>query len=214
MFVRKGLAGQVRRGPTLLLPEVPEHLLETVRLFAPEARRQDGMIVAGSAVLRGPFEMTPWLARWARIPDGWPIAYTGRGPDGLFSGLARRLGGLWFRDGRPVPSRDDEDQTVTVYLPRRPDPEVLTRLVEDVTHTATPDTDLYSGGVVSLLVRRVNERHVTCDLQSSDAHRLGRTALAIAREFGGVALDGDGYRITAPEDLRPVPRQRGRASER
>jgi len=30
----------------------------------------------------------------------------------------------------------------------------------------------------------------------------------------GVALDGDGYRITAPEDLRPVPRQRGRASER
>lgn len=204
----------MRRGPTLLLPEVPERLLETVRLFAPEARQEDGSVVAGSAVLQGPFAVTPWLARWARVPEGWPVAYLGEGPDGLFAGLARRLGGLWFQNGRPVPFRDDEDQTVTVYLPRRPDPAMLTGLVEDATHTATPDTDLYSGGAVSLLVRQVHERHVTCDLHSSDAHRLGRTALAIAREFGGVALDGDGYRITAPEDLKPVPGQRGRASER
>ena len=214
VHVRKGLAWRVRRGPTLLLPEVPQRLLETVRLFAPEARQQDGVVVAGSALLKGPFEVTPRLARGARLPDGWAVAYVGEGPHGLVAGLARRLGGLWFQDGKAVTYREDEDQTVTVYLPRRPEPERLASLVEDVTHTATPDTDLYSGGLVSLLVRKVHEHHVTCDLHSSDAQRLGRTALAIAREFGGVALDGDGYRITAPEDLKPVPQQRGRASER
>ncbi|WP_157963511.1 hypothetical protein [Actinocorallia populi] len=213
MRVRKGLARRVRRGPTLLLPEVPQRLLETVRLFAPEARQEEGVVVAGSALLEGPFEVTSRLARLAELPEGWAVAYVGEGPDGLVAGLARRLGGLWFQNGRPVAYRDDEDQTVTVYLPRRPDPERLTSLVENTTYTATPDTDLYSGGLVSLLVQKVHEHHVTCDLHSADAHRLGHTALAIAREFGGVALDGDGYRITAPEDLKPVPRQRGRASE-
>lgn len=214
MYVRKGLARRIRRGPTLLLPEVPERLLETVRLFAPEARQEIGTVTAGPAVLRGPFEVTPWTARRARIPEGWPVAYVGEGSDNLVAGLARRLGGLWFQNGGPAPSRDEEDQTVTVYLPCRPDPERLTSLVGDATHTDAPGTDLYSGGLVSLVVRRVHEHHVTCDLHSPDPHRLGSTALAIAREFGGIALDRDGYRITAPEDLKPVPRQWGRASER
>ncbi|MEO3786069.1 hypothetical protein ABGB12_22295 [Actinocorallia sp. B10E7] len=193
---------------------MPERLLETVRLFAPEARQENGAVMAGPAMLRGPFEVTPRLARRARLPEGWPVVYLGEGSDQLVAGLARRLGGLWFRDGRPAPSRDEEDQTVTVYLPRRPDPARLTSLVEDSTHTAAPGTDLYSGGLVSLLVRKIHEHHVTCDLHCPDTHRLGSTALAIAREFGGIVLDCDGYRVTAPEDLRPVPRQRGRASER
>jgi hypothetical protein len=214
VHVLNGLARQVRRGPTLLLPQVPERLLETVRLFAPQARQERGRIVAGAGVLRGPFQVTPWLARRARVPGGWHVAYLGEGPDGMMSGLARRLGGLLFQDGRPVPCRADEEQTVTVHLFRRPDPAEIRNIVADVTHTATRDTDLYSGGLVSLLIRKIHEHQVTCDLHSADAHRLGRTALALVRCFGGVALDCDGYRITAPEDLKPVPRQRGRASER
>ncbi len=214
MHVLSGLARQVRRGPTLLLPEVPERLLETARLFAPEARQEDGLVIAGPGTLRGPFAVTSRLARRARLPSGWPVAYVGKGPDGFFAGLARRLGGVWFQDGRAVPFRDEEDQTVTVYLPRRPHPDLIAALVNDATHTGTSGTDLYSGGTVSLLVREFHERRVTCDLRSADAHRLGRTALALAREFGGVALDGDGYLITAPEDLRPAPWRRGRASER
>ena len=127
--------------------------------------------------------------------------------------LASRIA-TWPRSASPEPAIWISASPTLPLALMLPEPAMLTGLVEDATHTATPDTDLYSGGIVSLLVRQVHERHVTCDLHSSDAHRLGHTALAIAREFGGVALDGDGYRITAPEDLKPVPRQQGRASER
>ncbi|GAB3278999.1 hypothetical protein GCM10027589_05340 [Actinocorallia lasiicapitis] len=220
----------MRRGPVLLLGGMPARglLLETVRLFAPGAENDgDDRIVAGGTVLHGPIEVTEALARRARLPEGWPVAYRadGDGEDGLVAGLAHRLGGLVFAEGRTLPGRDPGYHLVTVYLAERPEPERFARIVSpytgSVTHTGVPGMDLYSGGRVSALVRAVDgpvppaaaagRWELTCDLSETSAElndqlalEVGRTALVIAREFRGVPLDCDGYRITEPRDLLPT----------
>lgn len=224
-----GLARRVRKGPTLLLSEVPEHqrLLETVRLFAPRACADEaGVIQAGDGALRGPIEVTPSLVRQARLPVGWPVAYVGEREQSLVPGLAHRLGGLSFEEGRPKPRRDVDHYHVTVYLPVRPDPSRLTTLISpyagSVTHTDAPGMDLYSGGQVSALLRPSDARRphalegldgplMTCDLSETTtdaagaqlALRVAETALVIAHEYGGVVLDCDNYRVVEPKDLLP-----------
>ncbi|GAA3237004.1 hypothetical protein GCM10010468_71580 [Actinocorallia longicatena] len=223
------MARRVRRGPTLLLSDVPgrERLLDTVRLFAPEARVDGGVVWAGDSGLHGPVEVTPKLLRQARLPGGWPVLYVSSGDEGLVGGLAHRLGGIVFAGGRVLPGRDADHHLVTVYLARRPDPGRFSELVSPyaggVTHTGVPGMDLYSGGRISALVRAVEGAappavgagawELTCDLSETaadpaGAHRLalevGRTALVIAAEFDGVPLDCDGYRITEPRDLLPA----------
>jgi hypothetical protein len=186
MALIDGAARRVRRGSTLLLPYVPDpaQVLETVRLFHPAAeQRGDTIRTVDGIALRGPVVITPGAARRAGIPPGWPVAYVSRGDSEVVPGLAHRLGGRWFHDGRPVRGRDTDHHQATVYLTERPDPDSLSALlapyaapltessqelkeVEGVTvrygiaHSRVRDTgiDLYVGPRIAGLVRPAEER--------------------------------------------------------
>jgi hypothetical protein len=185
MALIDGAARRVRRGSTLLLPYVPEpeHVLETVRLFHPAAeQRGDTIRTVDGVALRGPFSITPRVARRAGIPPGWPVAYVSRRGAELVPGLAHRMGGRWFHDGRPIRRRDADHHRATVYLPMRPEPASLAALLgpyasavtgfrelteaEDVvifggiayTQVKGGDVELYVGARIAGVVRPAAER--------------------------------------------------------
>jgi hypothetical protein len=185
MALIDGAARRVRRGSTLLLPYVPapEQVLETVRLFHPAAeQRGDTIRTSDGIALRGPVAITPRVARRAGIPPGWPVAYVSKRGAELVPGLAHRMGGRWFHDGRPIRRRDADHHRATVYLPARPEPASLSALLlpyaspvtgsrqlkeaEDVvmldgiayTQVKGGGVDLYVGGRIAGLVRPATER--------------------------------------------------------
>ncbi|WP_067178557.1 hypothetical protein [Microtetraspora niveoalba] len=211
------LARQLRKGPTLLLPYIPDPaaVLETVRLHAPEAGPYgDGLKAGDNVWLRGPIALTPELAAKAGIPLGWQAAYvagniddeTGGGydlPMALTAGLAERLKGqvhprepeppadlAEVTGGRPVPVADLVESLADEL------PGLTARAVAEGVTLLTCE-----GSPVEILVEEDEDEtgYTICvDDGVTGPGLIGtarRAALVIAGRGGGIARDHNGFLI-------------------
>ncbi len=210
-------ARRLRKLPAVVFPDVPVRLLDTVRLFDPDAAAvEDGITFGAGVRLSGPYPVTPELAAKVNIPEGAAYAASDGGPfqTWLMRGLARRYGGYAHLPHRSI--EDDPAEIVVVHTPRRVRPEELAALVPSLT-VQKPEAD----GSVFLSSQKL---HIRCDGPgveslrwllplalgplrgepdlhgyrfSGDARVAMSTALELARRTGGVATDRDRFRVDA-----------------
>ncbi|WP_066947462.1 hypothetical protein [Microtetraspora fusca] len=212
------LARRLRKGPTLLLPYVPDPaaVLEVVQLHASDARPYgDGLRVGGNVRLQGPITVTPELATKAGIPAGWQTAYVAGNiddeeggeydrPMALAAGLAERLNGTVHPRG-PEPPADLAEVTGGRPVPIA---ELIASLAEELPGLtaramAGGVTVLSCGGSPIEIVVEEDEDEVGYSVCVDDgvhgpglAETARRVALTIAARGGGVARDHNGFLIT------------------
>lgn len=121
-------ARRLRKVPAVVLPQVPpaDSLLQSVRLFDPDATSVDGGVAFGAGVrLSGPHPVDDGLAAKTGLPHGYAFVATDSGPfpNWLARGLAHRFGGHAHLPQEAIV--DDATEVVIVHTPRRVSPEEL-----------------------------------------------------------------------------------------
>ncbi|MFF3668216.1 hypothetical protein [Microtetraspora malaysiensis] len=211
------LARRLRKGPTLLLPYVPDpaSVLEVVRLHAPDARPYgDGLRVGGNVRLRGPIALPPGLAARAGIPAGWQTAYVAGNiddeeggeydrPMALAAGLAERLNGTVHPRG-PEPPADLAEVTGGRPVPVAELVAALAGELPGLTARAVAGgiTVLSCGASPVEIVVEEDEDETGYSVCVDDgvrgpglAETARRVALTIAARGGGTARDHNGFLI-------------------
>ncbi|MBB5964542.1 hypothetical protein [Planomonospora venezuelensis] len=207
-------ARRLRGGPTLLLPASvpPRTVLETVRLHSPQAHPRGRSIVVDESVrLRGPVPVHRGLALAARLPVGWPVAYTAeqRDPEGetdpaaIVAGLAARLGGL------ACPHPPERSPDLFSVTGRALPAERLAELLPGTRPQRLPGIDLtllrsgHSPLEISFCGGDDGETDYEVSLRRGPStpavvEAAERLAIAIAEASGGVLRDQHGFRVPLP----------------
>ncbi|MEV0969353.1 hypothetical protein [Microtetraspora glauca] len=217
LFSNFFLVRRLRKGPTLLLPYVPdtEAVLNTVRLHGPGARPYgDGLKVSDNVWLRGPITMTPELAAKAGIPAGWQVAYVAANiddeeggeydrPMAVAAGLAERLNGQVHPHAPDSPA-DLADVTGGRRVPVAELVELLADELPGLTATSVnPVITMLTSerSPIEILVEE-DDGEVTYEICVDDGVQgpdlvgtARRAALAIAERAGGIARDHNGFLI-------------------
>ena len=196
---------RLRRLPAVVVPRVPpqEHLLNTVRLFDPEAAPVDGGITYGAGIrLAGPYPVTPDVAEKASLPQGHAYLMSDSGPfqTWLTRGLARRYGGHAHLPRQTI--SEDIGEIVIVHTPRKVSPDELAARLSGHLPQLTAERPESDGSF--FLTTAYAPIQIRCDSPEVESLRwLLPLALGPLRREAG--LHGYRFGIVPGGDVRAVP---------
>ncbi len=207
---------RLKKLPAVVFQQRPDGLLDTVRLFDPDAARTEGGITFGAGIrLSGPYTITQEISPKVDLPPGHAYAASDDGPFQmwLMRGLARRYGGYPRLPQKSI--EDDPDEIVVVHTPKRVTPEQLQALVPALTQQRPEDDGSFFMTSQHVMIRcdspEVESMRWLLPLAlgpmrsepglhgyrfGGDPRTAMSAALELARRTGGVATDRDRFRIS------------------